>query len=170
MDKLYSAILAKRLQGAVPLHEHQFAFLKGRGTVDAVFSFASLLQWAKAQNERIYAFFLDVKKAYDTVWHDGLFYKLYHKGVRGKLWRVVRGMYTMGASHARLNGLISDPFRILQGVAQGCPMSCTLYNVHVDDLLAGVNRDCIREGIRTSATCTLAAKFCRRPRSTVQDA
>ena len=36
-----------------------------------------------------YAFFLYVRKAYDTVWHDGLWLKLWEMGVRGRVWRVI---------------------------------------------------------------------------------
>ena len=34
-------------------------------------------------NKKTYAFFLDIQKAYDTVWHDGLWYKLWDMGVKG---------------------------------------------------------------------------------------
>jgi len=40
-----------------------------------------------------YAFFLDVKIAYDTVWRDGLWLNLWEMGVRGKVWRVFKQMY-----------------------------------------------------------------------------
>jgi hypothetical protein len=39
-----------------------------------------------------YAFFLDLSKEYDTVWRDGLLYKLWHKGnkgIRGPTWQYI---------------------------------------------------------------------------------
>ena len=39
------------------------------------------------------AHFLDVQKAYNTVWRDGLWFKLWDMGVMGKMWRVVKGRY-----------------------------------------------------------------------------
>ena len=36
---------------------------------------------------------LDVQKAYDTVWRNGLWVKLWDLGVRGRMWRVIKRMY-----------------------------------------------------------------------------
>ena len=34
-----------------------------------------------------------MQKAYDTVWRDGLWYKLWDFGVKGRMWRVIKKMY-----------------------------------------------------------------------------
>ena len=34
--------------------------------------------------------FKDIQKAYDTVWHDGLWYKLWDMGVKGRMWHVIK--------------------------------------------------------------------------------
>ena len=36
--------------------------------------------------KKTFCFFLDIKKAYDTVWRDGLWYKMWEMGIQGKLW------------------------------------------------------------------------------------
>ena len=36
------------------------------------------------EDKKTYAFFLDIQKAYDFVWHDGLWYKLWDMGVKGR--------------------------------------------------------------------------------------
>ena len=43
-------------------------------------------------------------KAYDTVWRDGLWLKLWDMGVKGKMWRVVKGMYEVSRSAVLLDG------------------------------------------------------------------
>ena len=32
----------------------------------------------------------DVQKAFDSVWRNGLWFKLWEFGVRGKMWRVIK--------------------------------------------------------------------------------
>jgi hypothetical protein len=52
---------------------------------------------------------LDLRKAYDTVWRDGLFYTS-RRGVDGKLWRVLRDMFAKTSSRVRVNDQLSDAF------------------------------------------------------------
>ena len=45
-----------------------------------------------------------MQKAYDTVWRDGLWLKLWDRGVKGKMWCVVKGMYEVSRSAVLLDG------------------------------------------------------------------
>ena len=42
-----------------------------------------IVQGRLREDKKTYAFFLDIQKAYDSVWHDGLWYKLWDMGVKG---------------------------------------------------------------------------------------
>jgi hypothetical protein len=53
------------------LHEAQAAF-RSKDPADNLFVLTRILKEAGKANKTVYAFFLDVRKAYDTVWRDGL--------------------------------------------------------------------------------------------------
>jgi hypothetical protein len=59
-------MLRKRMESQVHLHEAQAAFRSKRSCTDNLFVLTRILQEAAA-NKTVYAFFLDVRKAYDTV-------------------------------------------------------------------------------------------------------
>ena len=81
------------------------------------------MQGKLREDKKTYAFFLDIQKAYDTVWHDGLWYKLWDMGVKGRMWHVMKIMYMSSRSAILLDGEKSDLFNVDQGVAQGCSLS-----------------------------------------------
>ena len=78
---------------------------------------------------------LDVKKAFDTVWHQGLFVKLQRKGIPTRIWHVLNNWYTSSSCSVLQCGNHSRSFPILQGVRQGAILSPLLYSIFVDDLL-----------------------------------
>ena len=55
--------------------------------------------------------------AYDTVWRNGLWVKMWELGVRGKMWRE---MYRVSRSAVLFDGECSEAVDVQQGVAQGC--------------------------------------------------
>ena len=83
---------------------------------------------------------LKVQKAYDSVWHEGLWYKLWDMGVMGRMWRVIKKMYESSKNAVLLEVEKSDTFTIEQGVAQGCSLSPILFSVFINDLLKEVEQ------------------------------
>ncbi len=155
--KIYDNIILLRcqkvLQEKLGICEIQFACKKGLSSVNASLSLQETVSHMLENGNHVYATFFDTRKAFDTVWVDGLFYLLYHKGIRGKLWRLLRKSYIDSLSAVFINGRLSDWFRIYQGVKQGAIMSMLLYicfiNCVIIDLL-GSDLGCTILGLNTS--------------------
>ena len=134
-EKLYIAVAA---QADTLVFPGQAGFRINRSCMGNVYTLNEIVQGRLREDKRTYAFFLDIQKAYDSVWHDGLWYKLWDMGVKGRMWHVLKKMYESSKSAVLLEGEKSDTFTIEQGVAQGCSLSPILFSVFVNDLLKEV--------------------------------
>ena len=123
----------KALQGLELLY-----FRFGRSCVDNLFVLNEVIQGRLQEGKKTFSFFLDIKKAYDTAWRDGLWYRIWEIGIQGKLWRVIRNIYNVNQSCVYLDGIKSEYFGITQSVAQGCTLSPTLFLIFVDGLMTEI--------------------------------
>ena len=93
VGKLYTKIINTHLMIWLDthskLHTCQAGFRGGRSCVDHIYSLVQTIQGRFAT----FLFFRDAAKALDTVWHDGLFHRLWNTGIRGKMWRIIRNLY-----------------------------------------------------------------------------
>ena len=85
--------------------------------------------------EKAYVTFLDTKKAFNTVWYEGLFVKLYNKGFPVRIWYLLWNWYNTSSCSVTWNHAISTSFPIHQGVRQGAILSPLLYSIFMDELL-----------------------------------
>ena len=76
-----------------------------------------------------------MRKAFDTVWHEGLLVKLFQKGIKGHFWHLINNWFAASSGCVLWNGQRSEPFTLLQGVCQGGVLSPFLYCIYVDELL-----------------------------------
>ena len=93
----------------------------------------------------VYVGLLDIKKAYDTIWQDGMFYKLYKYGINGKTWRLIRNFYKNFKCQIHF-GSLSELFEALQGIHQGAPCSTLLFVLFENELLQLLKR--LQESIK----------------------
>ena len=74
---------------------------------------------------------LDVEKAFDTVWHKGLVYKLISYGIPLYLVKIVQSFLTNRSYNVFINSSYSEKYNIDAGVPQGSVLGlcCTFYIV-----------------------------------------
>ena len=73
----------------------QFGFQEGSGCIEASFTILETSNHMLERGSKMFSCFLDVRKAFDTVWIDGLIYKLFSDlGVNGKLWLAIENLCT----------------------------------------------------------------------------
>ena len=75
--------------------------------------------------------YLDIEKAFDRVWHCGLFLQLYEMGDKSELLRIIIELHRNMISCVHK----SDWFNIMQGTRQGGVLSLFLFLCFTDDLL-----------------------------------
>ena len=89
--------------------------------------------WAVAMICCLLLLSLDVQKAYDSVWRNGPWFKLWEFGVRGKMRRVIKKMYEYSKSAVLFDGERSEA-DVEQGVASISPI---LFSVFINGLSMG---------------------------------
>ncbi|WAR28896.1 LOW QUALITY PROTEIN: LORF2-like protein, partial [Mya arenaria] len=93
---------------------------------------------------------LDAEKAFDVVWHDGLFRKLYHNNLPLDIWMIIRDLQTNAPTKVKWQGNISDPFSVQQGIRQGAKLSPILYKTFNNGLLESLDHNRIGAKIGTT--------------------
>ena len=90
---------------------------------------------------KMYVQFLDVSKAFDKVWHEGLLYKLENVGIKGSLLCWLKSYLLNRNQFVVLNGQASELRYINSGVPQGSILGPLLFLVYVNDINVGILSD-----------------------------
>ena len=135
VSKVFEKLLLTRLSPQVSLvHLLQGGFRPKTRCMHTAFVLQEAINHLRSRKKKAYTAYLDVRKAFDTVWHDGLFLKLLF-GFPRYIWSILRNWYSHNTSAVLWNSSISHPFPIHQGVRQGAVLSPLLYSIFVNDLL-----------------------------------
>jgi len=146
IGKVFEKIILNRLQPALAGHipNEQFAFRAAHSTEHQTLRVAEFI--TKAFNERAYAgaIFLDVSKAFDKVWHQGLLFKLKNMDCPRYLLKLIQSFLSNREFRIKLKTLpptFSTPRPIEAGVPQGSVLSPLLYIAYTADFPSTVRTE-----------------------------
>ena len=139
--KIYEMILLNRLEAFAKqkgfFSEMQFGFQEGIGCIEASFTILGTINHILERGCKIFSCFLDVRKAFDTVWIDGLLYKLFIElGVGDRMWLTIKDLYTDVKAQVLYSGSLSRQFKVSQGTGQGRILAPFMYKVYINALLS----------------------------------
>ncbi|KAK3082441.1 hypothetical protein FSP39_009605 [Pinctada imbricata] len=139
LGKVFTSILNKRLNKFTKdrdiISKLQIGFSEKSQTLYHMFVLKTLMDKYKFENKKLYLGFVDFKKAYDTVWRDGLMYKLNKNGINGKIFNVIKDMYSKSETCIKVDGKRTDFFKDNVGVKQGEVLSPLLFNIYINDVV-----------------------------------
>ena len=83
--------------------------------------------------------FLDLSKAFDKVWHDGLIYKLKSLGISGSLLKLIQSYLDNRFQRVLLNGQTSEWKPVKSGVSQGSILGPLFILVYINDICSNLS-------------------------------
>lgn len=141
LAKLYATVLEERVRDFMEetqgLCDEQGGFRRERGCPEQIFCLREIVRNAEGP---IVCVFIDVAKAYDRTFREGVWHRMKDSGISGKMWRVIVKYYDKIESCVRVGSKRSAFFAVEEGLRQGCPLSPVLFNVFIDGLVRDLRR------------------------------
>ncbi len=130
--------MLNRLQNKIRCKPHplQGAYQVERDALTTAFAIDESIKHCCEENDKVFACYVDVSKAFDKVWINGMLFKLYYNvKIKGKCWRLIKSWYSDMEEYVFFRGKRSKPYTILQGVRQGGILSPWLFLLFIDDMI-----------------------------------
>lgn len=137
LSKIFERILAGHIAlhlDTLDLFPDQFGFLRGHSSVHALGKLQSAVN--NGLNDGKFTAFvsLDLRAAFDTVWHDGLLFKMSNLGFPVFLIKTIQSFLANRSFSIRMGEFTSDTAGMSAGTPQGSVCSPILFNIFLYDL------------------------------------
>lgn len=136
-SKLIERMITNRLTWYLNKHNiithNQSGFRKHHSTTDHLLKLSDHIHKAINTKQHTLAVFLDIQKAYDMLWKEGLLVKLHTLGIQGHMFNWIKNFLSNRKIQVKVNNTLSNSLHIQNGVPQGSVISPILFLVMIND-------------------------------------
>ena len=136
--KLFERATEQRLRSHLAkigfLNKHQSGFRKAKSTDDHLFRLSQSIMGSFNRREHVVAAFLDVEKAFDNVWHNGLKYKIFQLDLPTKITGWLSDFLVGHVIQVTVNGFLSIQINPKAGVPQGSVLRPLPFLIYANNL------------------------------------
>jgi len=144
LGKVFEILISKALNHTVEdkqiVPNSQFGFKKSHSTVHAMNKLVTDIQWNLNAKKPTGACAIDTEKAFDSVWTNGLIYKLKGLDFPPHIINIIDSMLSDRKFVIAMGQTITERiFKMKNGLPQGTITAPTLYNIFTHDILLGID-------------------------------
>ena len=126
--KLFERVIEQRLRSHLKhigfIKNHQSGFRKAKSTDDHLFRLSQSIMESFSRGEHVVAVLIDVEKAFDNVWHNGLSFKIFQLDLHTKMTRWLSDVLVGRLIQVNVNNFFSNQINPKAGEPQGSVLFC----------------------------------------------
>ena len=143
VGKLFERMLNRRLKSFLErnllIEEEQEGFREKRSSVRSLYRMQLEIEEILKTKTCAALLNIDLEKAFDSVWVDGLLVKLNQVGITGRMFNIIKSFLLSRESYIKVGNYNSPTFKIQTGLPQGSVLSPTLFILFINDFIGSLS-------------------------------
>ncbi len=140
VGKVYERIINNRATKMAKISDAQAGGKAGRSTTDHLLILKDIINLQMGRRKPLLLTYLDVTKAYDKAWADGIMYALHKNGVQGTLWNNIRRLNQNLTAQIKTKDGLTREINIKDSIRQGGVLSVLQYAMVMDEIAKEIQK------------------------------